>query len=213
MFPIHHCPPSAQLAELKMLSAGATRYHGGGETVDKRASKLPKDYENKLRVIDEIYLETEADEVGPLRQNLRNFGDLHCLVIGQFGEGSQDFHELLRTFAHEKADKVARSNGQPVSEHERGLLLQHLRHRVSVCSVRAQASCLLSRLGHTGPGAKLAAQRRSFEKKRQEMIDRDLACHFEAHICGRRLQRLGGLHIQPQSCYVSEDQNYGIMYA
>ena len=107
------------------------------------------------------------------------------------GEGSQDVNSLLKRLSYKKADKVRRSTGHPLSDHERGLMLQQLRRCLAVCSVSAQSSCLLSRLGHYGPGASLAAKRRSQDMQRQEMVERDLVSHFEAQVRGRGLKRLG----------------------
>ena len=193
-FPAHHDPFAAQLAELKLLSAGATWYHGEEKTVDKRARLLPNEYRSKLKTIEKKYMNSNDNEPGILQQKLDSYGNLRGLVMGQFGEGSQDLHDLLQQFATEKTEKIRRSSGRPLGEHERGLILQQLRRRLSVAAIRAQSCCLLSRLGHTGVGARRAAKRCSSDKRRQEDQNRELRCHWEAHIRGRRLQRLGSLH-------------------
>merc|ERR1711954_75217 len=148
----------------------------------------------KLRRIDQSYLGSNDNEKGPLERKLDSFGDLHCLVVGQLAEGSQDLHKLLQIFASEKADKIRRSSGRPLSANERGQLLQQLRRRLSVCAVRAQSACLLSRLGHYGPAARSAAKRRETDRQRQEQSSRDLRSHWLATERGRGLQRLGSLH-------------------
>ena len=104
------------------------------------------------------------------------------------GEGSQDVNSLLKRLSYKKADKVRRSTGHPLSDHERGLMLQQLRRCLAVCSVSAQSSCLLSRLGRYGPGASLAANRRSQDMRAQELVECDLVSHFEAQVKGERTQ-------------------------
>ena len=162
--------------------------------MDKRAAKLPREYRSKARNIDQRCLGVGEDQRGPLEQKLESFGDLQGIVIGQFGEGSQDLHKLLHTFASEKADRLGRLTGRPLSDNQRGLLLQQIRRQISVCSIRAQSSCLLSRLGHTGQGARQAAQRRSADLRKQELAMIDLKSHWESNIRGRRLKGIGSFH-------------------
>ena len=78
---------------------------------------------------------------GPLEQKLDSFGDLCGMVIGQMCEGSQGIHTLLQRLATEKAEKIRRSTGRPVDDHERGLILQQIRRRLSVAAVISQSSC------------------------------------------------------------------------
>ena len=86
--------------------------------------------------------------------------------------------------------------GRHISASERGLLLHQMRRRLSVTIIKAQSSCLLSRLGHFSPGAKEAAKRRAFSKLREEANAQDRRAHFQAHIRGRRLhEEVGALWI------------------
>ena len=59
--------------------------------------------------------------------------------------------------------------GRPVSDSEQGLILHHLRRRLSVSIITAQSRCLLTRLNHMAPAAKEAAKKRAFNKRRQQM--------------------------------------------
>ena len=158
IFPSEHGPASSQLAEIKSLSAGVTWYKSNQKTVDLRAKSLPKEYHDKAHKIDTKYCGTGQNQVGPLEQRLNGFGDLLCLVAGQYGEASQDFHKLLGKLATSKVAHIARLEGCHLSESECGLLLHQMRRRLSVAIIRAQSSCLLSRLGHFSPGAKEAAK-------------------------------------------------------
>ena len=160
------------------------------KTVDTRANGLQKEYIDKTKKIDEKYLGTPKDHIGPLQQRLREFGDIVSLVAGQYGEISQDFHHLLSRLATSKARLISQNEGRPISDNERGLILR----RLSVTIIKSQSNCLLSRLSHMSPGAKEAAQRRAFAKQRQSALEKDSIAHFEALVRGRGLWSAGALH-------------------
>ena len=144
--------------------------------------------------IDTKYNGTTAGHIGPLEQRLRGFGDILCLVAGQYGEISQDLHDLLKKLASTKAQHTALLEGRPVSDSEQGLILHHLRRRLSVSIITAQSRCLLTRLNHMAPAAKEAAKKRAYTKHRQQIEENDRLYHFEAYVKGRRLHDLGILH-------------------
>ena len=194
-FPMENGPSSGQLAEIKCLSAGATWYQSNQKTVDQRAKRLPKEYLDKAQNIDRKYCGSTEGQEGPLEQRLKSFGDLQCLVAGQYGEVSQHYHDLLAKLAKAKAAHISQTEGRHLSNSERGLLLHQLRRRLSVSIIRAQSSCLLSRVGHFHPGAKEAAKRRAFAKQREEQLCQDRRAHFQAHIRGRRIHEIGSLWI------------------
>ena len=195
-FPAEHGPASSQLVEIKSLSTGATWYKSNQKTVDQRAKNLPREYRVKAHNIDTKYCGTGPNQAGPLEQHLNSFGDLLCLVAGQYGEVSQDFHNLLSKLATAKADQITRMEGRHISASERGLILHQMRRRLSVTIIRAQSSCLLSRLGHFSPGAKDAAKRRASSKLKEEAIAQDRRAHFQAHIRGRHIhEKVGALWI------------------
>ena len=194
-FPAQHGPSSSPLAELKCISAGATWYSSHQKAVDQRAKQLPKLYRDKAHDIDVKYCHTDPNHVGPLEQRLKGFGDLLCLVAGQYGEVSQDFHELLKRLVSSKAAHIAQVEGRPISDSERGLILNQLRRRLSVSIIKAQSSCLLARLNHMSPGAREAAKRRAAAKQRDQTNSQDSRAHFEAHIRGRRLRDIGVIRI------------------
>ena len=117
-------------------------------------------------------------------------------MAGQYGEVSQHTHDLLAKLTKTKAEHIAQVEGRHLSNSERGLLLHQMRRRLSVSIIRAQSSCLLSRLGHFTPGAREAAKRRAFSKQREEANSQDRRAHFLAHIRGRRLhEQIGTLWI------------------
>ena len=176
------------------MSAGATYYHSNDKSVDVRARQLPKLYRDKLHKIDRQYLST-PEEVGPLERHLQDFGNLKCLVVGQFGEVSQDTHSLLANFTSEKSKKFQQMYGRTLFDFETSQILQHYCCRLSICSVRAQASCLLARLGHFGHHASQAAKRRDKARGVEEASQQEMRSHWEASVRSRRISRVGFLHI------------------
>ena len=56
---------------------------------------LPKEYNDKAHKIDKTYGNTPENQTGPVETKLNSYGDLLGLVVGQFGEVSQDLHNLL----------------------------------------------------------------------------------------------------------------------
>ena len=190
-FPAEHGEASNNLAELKCISAGLTWYQSQQKAVDLKAKQIPNLYKNKARKIDTKYRGTTAGQVGPLEQRLQGFGNILCLVAGQYGDISQDFHDLLKKLASTKAQHLSLLEGRPVSDSEQGLILHHLRRRLSVSIITAQSRCLLTRLNHMAPAAKEAAKKRAFSKHRQQTEENDRLYHFEAYVKGRRLHDLG----------------------
>ena len=194
-FPAEHGPASIQLAELKCLNAGKSWYNSKEKAVDKKAKQIPKLYLDKAKTIDQKYCNTRPGQVGPLQQRLQSFGELQCIVAGQYGEVSQHTHDLLRKLTACKANHISHMEGRVLSDQERSILLQQLRRQLSVSIITAQSNCLLSRLNHMSPHAKEAAQRRANTKSREELLRKDREYHFEAFLRGKRLKHIGVLHL------------------
>ena len=59
--------PTDSLAELKFISAGVSWYPRGveGRGTERRASKLPAEYKNKLAILDRKFHGTTNNETGP----------------------------------------------------------------------------------------------------------------------------------------------------
>ena len=85
--------------------------------------------------------------------------------------------------------------GRTLSDFETSQILQYYRRRLSICSVRAQASCLLARLGHFGHQASQAAKRQDKARGVEEASKQEMRSHWEASVRGRRISRVGFLHI------------------
>ena len=49
--------------------------------------------------------------VGPIERKLSEYGDLLGLVVGAWGEGSEDLHTLVQVLAQSKVDSVGKARG------------------------------------------------------------------------------------------------------
>ena len=131
--------------------------------------------------------------MGPLVQRLETWGELQGLVVGQFGEGSQHLHSLLRQLAEAKVLAKARASGEPALDSDVGISLSHYRRVLSTTAVRAQATCLLTRMGHLGVAAREAAQRRNLAVRQEAALRNETRAFFQAHIRGRGFHRIGDI--------------------
>ena len=113
------------------------------------------------------------------------------LVVGPLGEGSKDLHNLVKVMAETRVASNARAEGRPASSRELGIVTGQIRRILSVTFVRAQAVCLLARVGYLGDGSKAAMERRDLTKKIEESRRRERVAHFQAHIRGNGLARVG----------------------
>ena len=97
--------PRDLLGELKFISAGATRYPAGAreKQVDRRARELPGTYRRPLERLDRLYHGTQPGETGRLVERLQSYGELQCLVAGNWGEGSQHLHSLIQACAESRS--------------------------------------------------------------------------------------------------------------
>ena len=85
--------------------------------------------------------------MGPAEGKLGSLGRVHGIMVGAFGEGSDDLHALISHLAMSRVryagPQLGRS-GQPRSEEaEIALATSFLRKSLSVCAVRGQAQVLL----------------------------------------------------------------------
>ena len=92
-----------------------------------------------------------------METRLASLGDVKGLVIGAFGEASEDLHSLIHHLAVSRvrvAGPQKGKRGQERSEEaELAITTSFLRRILSVAGVRAQAKLLLSRLEVIGPVA------------------------------------------------------------
>ena len=193
--------PVPHLAELKVVNAAVSWYPPGtkGKGTDRRARKLPREYEDVLRGYDvrfhgaQPWMDKRAQPEppsGPLLGRFRGCGGLGRgqLVAGPWGDLSPHFHSLLKMFAEQRVAAMGRATGVEQGPGQLGKVTGETRRSASVCVVRAQQICLMERLAALGPGARAAAQRRQTtlrleERRRREAQAYQLA--FQARGLGR----------------------------
>ena len=166
---------ASRLAELKVINCCPTRYAPGqnGKAVDRRARLLHGEYKRKARDADQVYGNHSNEGAGPVERKLSQYGELVGLVVGAFGEGSEDLHNLVQKLAESKVGAMGLRSGREATDEEVGIVVGQLRRSLSTTFVRAQAQCLISRLQCIGKGYAEAAKRRKWaafedDKMRQE---------------------------------------------
>ena len=116
-----------------------------------------------------------------MERNLEEFGDLLGLVVGAWGEGSEDLHNLVQVLAQSRVDSVGRARGRPASEAELGVAVGQIRRRLSVACLRANMTCLLTRMSLLGESARQAQGRRQGQSW-EEKIRREIQAQWVGRI-------------------------------
>ena len=188
--------PQDLLGELKFISAGVSRYPIGRaeKQVDRRARELPGTYRRPLARLDRLHLGTAEGEVGRLEQRLQSFGELQTYVAGNWGEGSEDLHSLVQSCAEARVAHISRSTGRQESEHLLGTIVGQYRRLISTCAVRAQAMCILARVGLITPAAREAARRRQVAMRLEEQMREERRAQWMASLQGPGWARRGRCH-------------------
>ena len=115
-------------------------------------------------------------------------------MVGQWGEGSKDLHHFIQVCAESRVAHLTRATGRQESEHLLGLIVGQYRRLLSVTAVRAQAMCLLARVGLITPAAKEAAARRTVAMQMEEEMRRDRRVQWITSLAGPGSARRGGRH-------------------
>ena len=194
-----------RLHELKIISSSKTRYnpHRQGQeatrAVDKRASELNGEYVRKARNTDQQYCGTAPGTTGPVETKLGSLGEVKGVVVGAFGEGSEDLHSLIHHLAISRvrvAGPQKGRRGQVRSEEaELAITTSFLRRTLSVVGVRAQAKLLLGRLEVIGPGAGAAAGRRNYSLNLERIWANQRRADQLSRLQGKALLRRGHFKI------------------
>ena len=196
-----------RLHELKIISSSKTRYtpHRQGQeatrAVDKRAGELNTEYIAKARSTDQQYCGTAPGTTGLVETKLASLGDVKGLVVGAFGEGSEDLHMLIHHLATSRvrvAGPQMGKRGQVRSEEaELAITTSFLRRTLSLAGVRSQSKLLLSRLEVIGPvaGANAAAGRRSYALNLERRLANQRRADQLSRIQGKALLRRGHFKI------------------
>ena len=116
-------------------------------------------------------------------------------MVGPWGEVSKDMHSLVKVLAESKLAAKARARGRDISDRELGLITTQIRKYLATAFVRAQSLCLLNRLCYLGEGATAAAGRRDLARRLEVGRKREREAHFQAHIRGQGLSRIGMVHL------------------
>ena len=182
-----------RLAELKVISCCPSRYKAGAKerAVDRRARQLSGEYSRKARDVDRKYVGTEEGELGPVERQLNEHGDLLGLVVGAFGKVSEDTHNLIKILAEAKVANQGLARGKQGTGEETGMVVGHLRRRLSVIIKRSQAECLLSRLSLIGGGADQANKIRQWVALEEERMRRERAAQWLARVRGTNIIKKG----------------------
>ena len=186
-----------QLGEVKAMSAGVSRYPPGRaeKQADRRARELPATYRRPLQRLDQEVRGTPAGEKGALERRLESFGELLCLVAGAWADCSTHLHQLIVTCAESKVAHLCRSTGRPELEGQLGTITGQYRRLLSTCIVRAQAQCLISRVGVISPEARQAAQRREVTGRLERQLREERAAQWMASLRGPGWARRGRCHV------------------
>ena len=126
-----------------------------------------------------------------MENKLRQFGEIQGLVVGAFGEGSEDLHSLVQTIAESKVTAMGLSRGRQGTEAEVGVVVGQVRRMISTASVRAQAQCLLTRMSSVGEGVGQAAKRRQWAAAEEERMRKERQVQWIGRVRGRNLVRRG----------------------
>ena len=194
-----------RLHELKIISSSKTRYaprRQGQEAtraVDKRASELHNEYVLKARNTDHQYCGTAPGTTGPVETKLGTLGEVKGVVVGAFGEGSDDLHSLIHHLAISRVRVAGPQKGRRgqvrTEEAELALTTAFLRRTLSVVGVRAQARLLLGRLEVIGPRAAAAAGRRNYALNLERIWANQRRADALCRLQGKALLRRGHFKI------------------
>ena len=107
-FPVADGRTEPRLYEMKVISSCKTRYpiQPEGRAADRRANLLPGEYTAKARNADRKYGGSAEGEKGRMERKLESFGRVRGLVVGAWGEISEDFKELLQTMAVSRKEVI-----------------------------------------------------------------------------------------------------------
>ena len=191
-----------RLFEMKVISSCPTRYgrnpRPGGRAVDRRSNLLQNEYAKKARKADRNYGGTPEGEVGRMEQKLLNYGRVRGLVVGAWGEISEDFKVLLQVMADRKEEELQAQTGGENRKSVTAQLAMYVsqnRQQLSKVCVQSQARLVLDRLEGLGGGTGEAARRRGRTAWLERKWDKERQAQVLAARQGWRIRRTGDFRI------------------
>ena len=193
-----------RLFELKLVSTCPTRYprepRPEGRAVDNRAKLLQGEYQAKARKADRRYGNTPIGTVGCMEQKLLNFGAVKGLVVGGWGELSEDFKMLLQVIADRKKQELEAQTGGDNRRSVTAQLASYVSQNPQQLSrirvhCQSQSRLLLDRLEGLGGGTGEAARRRQNTAGLQAKWEKERQAQTIAARQGWRIRRTGDFKI------------------
>ena len=111
---------------------------------------------------------------------------MHKLKTARIPYSSQDLHSLVQSCAEARVAHICRSTGRQESEHLLGTIVGQYRRLISTCAVRAQAMCLLARVGLITPAARDAARRRQVAMRLEGQMREERRAQWMASLLAGR---------------------------
>ena len=85
------------------------------------------EYRHNARIADRVYGGLDGDNCEPVERKLMQFGEVIRLVVGAFGEGSEDMHDLVQQIAESRANTMGLRRGREATEAEVGIFVGQVR--------------------------------------------------------------------------------------
>ena len=138
-------------------------------------------YRAKARKAEKKYGNTPEGQIGRMEQKLLSFGKVRGLVVGAWGEISEDFKSLMEVMGEKKREELEAQTGMENRKSVTAQLASYIsqnRQQLSRICVQAQSRLVLDRLEGLGRGTGEAARRRGhvswlgrkWEKERQAQL-------------------------------------------
>jgi hypothetical protein len=110
---------------------------------------------------------------GPVSRRLREFGPVIPLVFGGFAEASEGVHDLVDLLSKFRLKKEGNKSGREGSKRRLGVIVGQIRRRLSLATVKANTTCMLSRLGLTGDRASEAGKKRKWQRREEALMSQE----------------------------------------
>ena len=149
--------------------------------MDRRAARVPGEYATTARDMDLELGVTEGQ--GPVSRRLQEVGPVIPLVFGGFAEVSEGVHKMVDLLSKSRLKKEGLSMGNEGSR-RLGEVVGQIRRRLSLATVKANMACMLSRLSLTGDGASEAGKRRQWQRREEDLMNRERQAVWQARISG-----------------------------